>query len=64
MRKRDLKESAEERVAVPLWPTAGRARNSSYEAARRQEIPAMRFGRRWLVPKAWLRRLAGDGEAR
>jgi excisionase family DNA binding protein len=32
-------------------------RNQAYEAAARGEIPAIRIGRRWLVPTAALDRL-------
>ena len=32
-------------------------RNTMYEAIRRGEIPAVRIGRRWLVPKRALERL-------
>ncbi len=43
----------------------GVSRNSAYEAARRNEIPVIRLGRRLLVPRAALMRLldrptAGD----
>jgi hypothetical protein len=42
-------------------PEAGRAvgiegRNQSYEAARRGEIPAMRYGRLLKVPARWVRK--------
>lgn len=33
------------------------SRNATYEAIRRGEIPAIRVGRRLLVPRAALRRL-------
>jgi hypothetical protein len=40
-------------------PEAGRAlglsRNASYEAAARGEIQTLRFGRRIVVPTAWLK---------
>jgi hypothetical protein len=40
-------------------PDAGRAlgisRNAAYEAAVRGEIKTMRFGRRLVVPTAWLK---------
>jgi hypothetical protein len=36
----------------------GLGRNASYEAARRGEIPTLRFGRRLIVPiPAWRRKL-------
>lgn len=34
-----------------------------YEAARRGEIPAIRVGRRWIVPTAALLRLLGEDVA-
>jgi excisionase family DNA binding protein len=42
----------------------GIGRNSSYEAVRRGEIPALRIGHRLLIPRLALERLlatAGDG---
>jgi len=53
------------RDVEPLWPTIGRflhlGRNAAYDAARRGEIPTLRFGKRLLVSKAALARLlAGD----
>jgi hypothetical protein len=53
----------EEILAEPATtvPKAGRAldlgRNQSYEAAARGEIKTLRFGRRLVVPTAWLRRV-------
>jgi hypothetical protein len=39
----------------------GLSRNSSYEAARRGEIPVLDFGGRKIVPRAvWLRKLGID----
>jgi hypothetical protein len=50
----------------PLWPTAGRllglGRNSTFEAARRGEIPTLRFGKRLLCSKVAMRRLLEDGQ--
>ena len=40
-------------------------RNSMYEGIRRKEIPAIKIGRRLLVPKAGIERLlSGAGSAR
>jgi excisionase family DNA binding protein len=39
----------------------GIGRNSAYEAVRRGEIPAIRLGKRFLVPKAALERMLNDG---
>ncbi len=47
-------------------PAAGRllglSRNAAYEAARRREIPVLRFGRKLRVPRLALERLL-SGEA-
>ena len=47
-------------------PEAGRllglSRNAAYEAARRREIPVLRFGRKLRVPRVALERLLmGEG---
>jgi len=59
------KNKAIERLTVQVWPDAGRmlglGRNATYEAISRGEIPAIRIGRKLLVPKRALERLAnGD----
>jgi hypothetical protein len=50
-----------ERQTVRLWPDAGRTiglgRAAAYEAAKRGQIPVLRFGRRLLVPRKALDRL-------
>jgi hypothetical protein len=40
----------------------GLARNASYEAARRGEIPVLRFGNRYRVSTARLRQMLGLGD--
>jgi hypothetical protein len=44
-------------------PTAGKAlgisRNAAYQAARRGELPTLRFGKRLVVPTAALRQMLG-----
>ena len=41
----------------------GLGRNAAYEAARRREIPVLRFGRKLRVPRVALERLlAGDDQ--
>src|SRR5262249_6565995 len=40
----------------------GISRNSAYEAAKRKEIPAIRIGRRWLVPRDALDRLLAGSD--
>ncbi len=48
-------------------PEAGRllglSRNAAYEAARRREIPVLRFGRKLRVPRVAFERLLG-GESK
>lgn len=50
-----------EHPTMPLWPDAARCvglgRSAAYEAARRGEIPTLKFGARLVVPTAALRRL-------
>ena len=51
---------------MPLWPNAGMqlglSRNGTYDAARRGEIPTVRFGKKLVVPvDRFERLLAGDG---
>jgi hypothetical protein len=50
------------RPFMSLWPETGRmlglGRSSTFEAARRGEIPTVKFGARLVVPTAALRRLA------
>ncbi len=50
-----------ERPTLPVWPDTGQllglSRASTYDAVARGEIPAIRVGRRLLVPTAALRRL-------
>lgn len=55
-----------QRETLDLWPDTGKAlglsRNSTYEAARRGDIPTIRIGKRILVPRAALQRLLnGEG---
>src|SRR5262245_22821812 len=49
-----------ERPTVPLWPTAGQilgiGRGTAYEAAKTGQIKVLEFGRRKVVPTAWLRK--------
>ncbi len=50
-----------ERPTLPVWPDTGRllglSRAATYDAVARGEIPALRVGRRLLVPTAALRRM-------
>ena len=53
-----------ERKAFLTVPEAGRhfgvGRARAYQMVRRGEIPAIRLGRRWYVPRRALERLADD----
>jgi excisionase family DNA binding protein len=57
----DLGAEDVEPLVMQLWPEAGRAlglsRNATYDAARRGEIPTVRFGKLIKVPTAALRRM-------
>ena len=58
---------ANEKLCLNIWPECGRllglSKNSTYEAARRGEIPTVRIGKRLLVPRKALERLlASNGE--
>jgi hypothetical protein len=58
------KEGRHRRLTMPLWPDVGQAlglsRNGTYDAARRGEIPTLRFGKKIVVPVvAFERMLAG-----
>ena len=50
-----------EKLAVPLWPDAGKAlglsRNHTYDAARAGEIPTVKFGRTIRVPLTALHKM-------
>lgn len=52
-----------ERQTLNLWPDTGKilglGRNSTFEAAKRGDIPTIRIGGRILVPKQSLDRLLG-----
>jgi excisionase family DNA binding protein len=50
-------------VDVPIAAeVVGISRDAAYDAARRGEIPTLRFGRRLVVPVAALRRMLGEEE--
>ena len=46
-------------VAEAGWLAGGLGRSASYDAARRGELPTIRFGRRIVVPTARLRQMLG-----
>jgi hypothetical protein len=55
-------KAAEEPLFLPLWPDTGQilklSRNTTYESAKRGEIPVLKFGRALRVPMAWVRQKA------
>jgi excisionase family DNA binding protein len=57
----DLTGEDVEPLVMRLWPEAGQAlglsRNATYDAAKRGEIPTIRFGKLIKVPTAALRRM-------
>jgi excisionase family DNA binding protein len=61
-----MRNASEERRTVSVDEAAlrlGVGRNSVYEAVRNGQIPALRIGKRWLVPIAVLNRMLREGEA-
>jgi excisionase family DNA binding protein len=57
------KSSYPDRETVTVEEAAkilGIGRSCAYEAVHRGEIPSLRVGRRFLIPKAQLKRLLGD----
>jgi hypothetical protein len=63
MTTEDIRKEICTELTVPVWPHAGQAlglsRNSTYQAVRRKEIPAIRIGNRLSVPTAHLRKMLG-----
>ena len=57
----DRNTGGETKIATMSVPEAGRqlglSRNASYEAAKRKEIPTIRFGKLLRVPRAAFERL-------
>lgn len=54
--------TADEQPTMPVEEAGryfGLGRTSAYEAARRGDLPTIRFGRRVVVPTAQLRKLLG-----
>jgi hypothetical protein len=63
---KDIRQVLDEELAVPLWPTAGRAlhltRGSTYSGAANGDIPTFNVGRLKRVSTSWLRAKLGlDG---
>jgi hypothetical protein len=62
----EIRQALDEKLAVPLWPTAGRAldlkRGATYAAAAKGDIPTLNVGRLKRVSTSWLRAKLGlDG---
>jgi len=55
----EIRRALDENLAVPLWPTAGRAldlkRGATYAAAIKGDIKTIQLGRLKRVPSAWLK---------
>ena len=54
-------EQLRQRATISLWPDAGQllgiSKNTAYAAAKRGEIPTLRFGQRYVVPVPALLRM-------
>lgn len=61
---KNLKDPEPMTISIPeAGRLLGLGRNAAYEAARRREIPVLRFGRKLRVPRVALERLlAGDAK--
>ena len=63
----EIRRALNENLAVPLWPTAGRAldlkRGATYAAATRGDIKTIQLGRLKRVPSAWLKARLGLDES-
>jgi len=64
----EIRRALDENLAVPLWPTAGRAldlkRGATYAAATKGDIKTIQLGRLKRVPSAWLKAKLGLDEPR
>ena len=62
----EIRQALDENLAVPLWPTAGRAldlkRGATYAAATKGDIKTIQLGRLKRVPSAWLKAKLGLDE--
>jgi hypothetical protein len=63
---KEIKRELSEKLAVPLWPTAGQAldlrRGATYRAAAEGSIPTLDVGRLKRVSTSWLRQKLGFDE--
>lgn len=69
MAKSTVKPSEEgSRLTYDLWPEVGQmlglTRNATYAAANRGDIPVIRFGKLYRVPKAAFDKMMSDAGAR
>ena len=59
MTEDEIRHDILSKLSVPVWPHTGKAlglsRNYTYAAVRRNEIPAIRIGKRLTVPTEYLR---------
>ena len=59
----EIRRALSEKLAVPLWPTAGQAldlrRGATYRAAAEGSIPTRGVGRLKRVSTSWLRQKLG-----
>jgi hypothetical protein len=59
----EIRRELNEKLAVPLWPTAGQAldlrRGATYRAAAEGHIPTLAVGRLKRVSTSWLRQKLG-----
>jgi hypothetical protein len=62
----EVRRALNEKLAVPLWPTAGQAldlrRGATYRAAAEGSIPTLEVGRLKRVSTSWLRQKLGLDE--
>jgi hypothetical protein len=63
----EIREAILTKLAVPLWPTAGKAlglgQHAAHAAAERVDIPTLQWsGKTRPVPTAWLRQVLGLDE--
>lgn len=64
----DIRREILTKLAVPVWPVAGKAlglgRHAARTAAARGDIPTLRWaGKQAPVPTSWLRQVLGLGKA-
>lgn len=68
MTKPNGEEQGGQRLVYNLWPEVGQmlglTRNSTYEAAKRGDIPIIRIGKLLRVPKAAFDRMLQEAGAR